>query len=152
MIGDAHTIRPNGHDLSELYVKKKYNNYKDEILKHISVKRYLLCWNKANKYMRSKVVRSLVATDDGVSFQFDIPTHTPITISNILSVILYCDMDRYSTKFSESFRKINPFETMYSVKRRNSKYWWQSKLLKETVICYGRVCQRLGTGTGPFCM
>ena len=46
-------------------------------------------------------------------------------------------MDNYSTKFSETFRKIYSHETIHSVKKRNQEYWWQSKLFKETVELYG---------------
>ena len=60
-----------------------------------------------------------------------------ITTEHLMSVIAYCDMDTYSTKFTETFRKVKPEETIQSVKHRNREYWWQSKLLKELVLCYG---------------
>ena len=65
-------------------------------------------------------------------------------------------MDQYSTKFSETFRKIYPHEALQSAKKRNQEYWWQSRRFKETIECYGQFgpAEKYNpTGeAGPFCM
>ena len=140
---------PNGYKPCQLYVHQKYGSYKEEILHHLAYSKYNKCLNKANKFMSSAKVKLLISRVlDDVLYRFGIPQWTPITRNHILSVILYCDLDRYSTKFSESFRRMNRYETMYSVRRRNSTYWWQAKLLKETVVYYGESPYR----NGDFCM
>ena len=113
---------------------------------------------KANEYMTSTKVKTLKATPlRGQTYllHFDIKAGTPISIQHIISIILYCDFSKYSTKFSESFRKLYPYETIHSVKKRNQDYWWQSKLFKEVVEYYGLTGSKeavsMETEFGPFC-
>ena len=96
-----------------------------------------MIYGKANRKMASIVARSMSAENN----HFGISKGTPIAIDHLMSIIAYCDMDRYSTKFSSTFRKLKQEETMKSVKQRNRNYWWQSKLLKEAVQCYGTLGQ-----------
>ena len=127
-----------GYMAKELYVNKKYKDYKTEILHHLTMKQYNnLIINKANEYFNSEAVKNLEANNMDIFHHFGIPIGSSITINHIISIILYCDMDIFSTKFSETFRKIYSHETLQSVKKRNSAYWWQSKLLIETVCIYG---------------
>ena len=153
------TSLPHGHEPRQLFVQKKYSNYKHEILHHLLYRQYAKCLNKAKLYMESEKVKSMEGSLSAeVWWHMGILTY-PITTDHILSIILYCDMDRYSTRFSETFRKMYPHETMYSVRDRNSRYWWQSKFLKEAVIAYG-ICGRdeiMSFGNekaekGPFCL
>ena len=140
---------PNGYKPYQLYVHKAYSSYKEEILHHLAYHKYHQCITKANKLMSSVKVKKLASQKpDKYLLRFGIPYGTPITSNHILSIILYCDLDRYSTKFSESFRRMTPYEIMYSVRKRNSKYWWQAKLLKETVVYYGELSYK----KGAFCM
>jgi len=60
-----------------------------------------------------------------------------MTYSHMSSLILYTDLSSYCSNFSSTFRKSTRTETMESVKRRNSKYWWQSKFIREAVRFYG---------------
>eukprot|EP01084_Bolivina_argentea_P268313 455686_1 len=60
-----------------------------------------------------------------------------ITLSHIISIILYCDWSALCTHFSGTFRKKNVFETMESMKKRNEKYFHFSKFLIESVIDFG---------------
>eukprot|EP01084_Bolivina_argentea_P084624 152977_1 len=66
-----------------------------------------------------------------------IKSNRPITIDNILSILLYTDYDTLSFKFSSTFRKLEINETFFEVQRRNQEYFHWSKLLCETVNCYG---------------
>ena len=135
----AHDVLPNGYEPHQLCVPQKYGSHKEEILHHISCNTYTKCLNKASRFMASsKVKRLLSIIQDDHLFRYGIALLTPITRNHILSVILYCDLDAYSTKFSKTFRRISQYETMYSVKRRNAEFWWQAKLLIETVKCYGQ--------------
>ena len=137
---------PNGYEPRELYVKRKYNSYKEEMLHHISHRQYRICSNKANQQMTSIKVKKLSSKGIDEVLHYGIPAYSTITRNHILSVILYCDLDRYSTKFSETFRRMKQYETLESVKWRNSQYWWQARLLSETVSLWGP------KGRGLFCM
>ena len=126
------------HRPKDLFVTKKFATYKQEILHHLSKRQYRKCLAKAEEYSTSVIVKMLQANDLNELYHFGIPSKTPISIDHIMSIILYCDMDRYSTKFSESFRKVNPYDNIHTVKARNSRLWWQSKLFKETIEYYGK--------------
>ena len=130
-----------GYTPKNLYVKRKYINFKHEILQHFTIKQYNeLIINKAIEYMTTQNVKSLETLRTGFQTLYvpwDIPPGMPASIDHIISIILYCDMSEYSKNFSESFRKMCAHETFQSVKKRNQEYWWQSKLLKELVEFYG---------------
>ena len=137
---------PNGYAPKQLYVDKKYSSYKEEILNHLSRNQYIKCSNKTKQLITSIRVKELASNFKDGLFHYGIPAYSPITRDHIFSVILYCDLDQYSRKFSETFRRMNQYETMKSVKWRNSQYWWQAKSLIETVTLYGQ------PESGPFCM
>ena len=146
-----------GYKVTELYVKKKYQSYKEETLQHIPVTDYdALVMEKATEYMASARVKRISADPPFVTgVEFDIAKGAAITMDHIISIILYCDMDKYSTQFSETFRKLYSHETMHSVKKRNQEYWWQSKSFIETVEHYGQhgISEKYLDGeNGPFCM
>ena len=79
---------------------------------------------------------------------------------HILALVLYCDYSQLCTDFSASFRKKNVFETLKSVKHRNSNYFWFSKSLRETVELFGNsgyykkekddILERGDGASGPF--
>ena len=62
---------------------------------------------------------------------------TPISIDHITALVLYTDLSEYCSHFSATFRKSTQYESFQSIKRRNAKYWWQSKLLREAITHYG---------------
>jgi len=129
-----------GYSPKQLSVARKYQSYKEEILSHLNIKMYNdLVITKAKEYMESQRVKDIVAnemSDIGV-FHYDIAKGTSITIGHIISVILYCDLSAYCSSFSGSFRKLWWYETMESVKKRNSEFWFQSKLFRESVEIFG---------------
>lgn len=129
-----------GYEIAELFVEKKYDSYKQELLQHIGI----MGWNqlvivKAKEFMVSDKVKAIKANwfcNKGF-LHYEIKGGYPIKIDHIISMILYCDFSTYCTKFSESFRKLTFYETLASVKKRNTEYWWQSKHFRETVEIYG---------------
>ena len=61
----------------------------------------------------------------------------PMSEEHLLSIILYCDYSRLCTTFSASFRPLNPFEPLSSIKDRNRNFYWLSRRLRECVQIYG---------------
>ena len=57
--------------------------------------------------------------------------------SNIMALILYCDYDELSFEFSKTFRKLHKKESDLELKERNGEYFNWSKLIRETVECFG---------------
>ena len=135
------------YKVCELYVSKKYGSFGEEIINyrqfvdiHI-IKFKQLIIKKAREYINTKLVRSMKYDDEDKPHRdpqnYGITKGTPLGIDNLLSIILYTDTTVLSSEFSSTFRRISPYETLTNTKRRNSKYWWWSKLLRETVELYG---------------
>ena len=101
-----------------------------------------LVLTKAKQYITSETVKTMVSSTWAKLVHYEIAPNTPITINHIISIILYCDFSKYCTSFSSTFRALSPFESMESVKKRNSEFWWQSKLLRETVEIFGQMGYR----------
>ena len=68
---------------------------------------------------------------------YDIKRKQPITQQHLMSVILYCNFDTLSYEFSRTFRKNSKKENLNDLKKRNAEFAIWSRLLRETVECYG---------------
>ena len=149
-------IDHSGYDIKDLYVKRKYQTLKEEILNY----NYINVWHyqheiapKAAAYHNTAYARSIKAkfqtslSDNKVPLYYGI-YREKITISHLMSVILYCDYSKLSADFSSTFRKNGAFDTLHNMKARNSRYYWMSKLLRETVEIFGE-CRNDGL-LGPF--
>eukprot|EP01084_Bolivina_argentea_P043418 80008_1 len=129
-----------GYSPKDLFVKRKYSSFKEEILNcgFINVAVYqsqiLL---KAQEYFVTQKVKEMVAEEMNPDIHYGIDEGTPIRLQNIMSVFAYCDFTELCTHFSATFRKKNFWEPLESLKQRNSNYWHMSKLLRETVECFG---------------
>eukprot|EP01084_Bolivina_argentea_P302955 523000_1 len=98
---------------------------------------YELVILKSNKYYGTNIVRKMTAGGSGNN-HYDIIAGTPLSISHLISLILYCNFSDLCTKFSSTFRKENKKETLESIKTRNGNYWHLSKYLREVVEVYGK--------------
>merc|ERR1712039_61137 len=72
------------------------------------------------------------------TLHYGIPPDTPLSLRNLICLLLYTDYSAHCNEFSASFRALNPFEPMEITKERNRNYWWMSKTLRETVELYGK--------------
>eukprot|EP01084_Bolivina_argentea_P265350 449753_1 len=127
-----------GYSISQLIVKQFYPSLKVEILSSSFVNINL--WNdkimfKAMQYQKTHRVKN-IATWQGNDI-YDIRPGSIMSLAHLCTIILYCDFSELCTEFSSTFRRNNPFETLQSVKSRNSKYYWFSKLLVEVVHTFG---------------
>ena len=87
--------------------------------------------------MTSNKVKHMTACKGYYGWSNIIEEGEGITINHITSLILYTDLSEFSRNFSSTFRQCTRNETIQSIKRRNSKYWWQSKFITEAVKFYG---------------
>ena len=55
-----------------------------------------------------------------------------------MSILFYTDFSKQSAAFSGTFRRTSPFEADKSLKARNREYWNWSKLMRETIECFGQ--------------
>ena len=89
--------------------------------------------------MKSKKVKGLKASFNwkGHAVHYEIDSGAPITAKHIQSLLLYTDYTELCSEFSRTFRAAHFGEGLESIKARNSAYFSMSKLLRETVECFG---------------
>ena len=122
----------------------KFKDIKQEILAspYINIKIYndtLLV--KASNYLKSNAIKQLkpsINPDHGNhNYGIDKDNNNKITISQILSLISYCDLTDFSREWSSTFRFIHFGEPLEQVKARNSRFYHCSKNLIEIVNVFG---------------
>ena len=128
---------------TEYYIKRKYDTFKDELreYKHLSIRHYQnYLTPKVTQYMntmrakKTKASKSKAGIDE---FKYEIQPESKITFNHLLSVCLYTDFTDLCTEFSKTFRPLNNYETLDSVKERNRDYFFMSKYLRESVELFG---------------
>eukprot|EP01083_Nonionella_stella_P046162 123586_1 len=127
-----------GYNVYELFVQQKYRSFKEEISNydHVSVNAYHAVVVKADLYRNTDIAKRLKAAESR-SLHYDIAEGSPFNYEYLIALILYCDFSALCTDFSSTFRPTFAAESLESIKKRNQKYWWLSKLLRETVQIYG---------------
>ena len=78
---------------------------------------------------------------------FGIAKGSALSAQHLQSVILYCDFSEFCTAFSETFRRKKWNESIEESAKRNSRFYWMSRLLREAVAYYG--CNA-DNESGPF--
>lgn len=155
-------IDHHGYKVRDLYITQKYSSFKEEIAnyQHIDMQTYEnIILPKVKRYADTQICKGIrgVTKDNGLHYDIYVyKNEAKLSHSNLLSVILYTDYTDLSCDFTSTFRKVSRFETLDSVKMRNSNYWWWSKLLRETVEIFGQ-CKQDFSGfastdglVGPF--
>eukprot|EP01083_Nonionella_stella_P151111 482433_1 len=130
-----------GHHINELYVAPKYASFKEEIsnYKHLTMTEYTeQIVVKVKKYRVAYLVKRMTATYAARHFHYGIQMKDSITFDHLLTLILYTDWTDHCSHFSSTFRKQNAFETLNSIIKRNSAYYWMSRRLRECVEVYGQ--------------
>lgn len=133
-----------------LFVKPKYANLKEEILKYeyLNVKLYQKeILPKATMLKDSNKVRSYEKTKD---------LDENAIVERLICMILYTDYTDLSAQFTATFRKRTAFEPTQATNRRHQHYYWMAKSLKEAILTFGkRYCdtmrgkRKIGA-IGPF--
>eukprot|EP01084_Bolivina_argentea_P160440 279389_1 len=118
-------------------LKKKYDSLKQELLDNnifsIDADIFESAFKKATHLLcNSDKIKSVTS---GSNEYYGVISWCKLQNENILSIILYTDYDTLSYNFSSTFRQISTLKC--SVRERNREYWHWSKLLIETVNCYG---------------
>ena len=130
--------------------KAKFRDLKEEALEsgHCSLTQFDAMVFKAEELMKCKKVKALKAEDmRGHARHYGIEDGAVITARHIQSVLLYTDFSKLCSIFSGTFRAAHLGESVESIKSRNSSWFEMSKLLRETVECFGN---RKHQETGPF--
>eukprot|EP01084_Bolivina_argentea_P254305 427505_1 len=123
----------------KLSAKPKYSSIKEEVTGN---KIYCMdknafddAFKKALWLVNSSLqIKSVQSDIYGSNYIYGIKSGQQLKVNNVLSVILYTDYDILSNKFSSTFRKLNKNDDPLM---RNREYWHWSKILIETVNCFG---------------
>ena len=150
-----------GYTPQELYVPKKYSSLKEELLHNdicrLSTAQFDDVLVKSREYISCGKTRSIQSV--GGSFlqtlKYGVKPNQALPLTHLLSVVLYCDWTELCTAFSGTFRRKKSSESRASVKKRNAEFWSWSRLLRETVECYGQNGRGYANShplpiTGPF--
>jgi len=127
------------------FIPNKYKNLKEEMLNNgISSKIYRIAWIKASKLLKSsdplKKMISNLATNAGtkpITYDDNMRPDLALNIDNILSIIFYVDYDEMAFKLKSTFMRLNNNESDISLKMRHSEFHNWSKIMTETISCYG---------------
>ena len=104
----------------------------------IQIDQFSLVYIKALKWMQTYEVKSKKADIPVINrLQCGIKTAATLSLQNLITLILYTDEGELCTKFSSTFRRQRSYESIKTIKKRNGGYWHWSKILKETVQCFG---------------
>eukprot|EP01084_Bolivina_argentea_P033543 62028_1 len=110
----------------------KYKSFKFELLNNellvIDIDKFNDIYEQSNALLidshKLKTIKSVYIP------KYKFKAGLPLKICNVISVKLYTDFDTLSYSLTKTFRGI------YAAKR-NAEYWWWTKLLSETVNCFG---------------
>eukprot|EP01084_Bolivina_argentea_P247682 414355_1 len=136
-----------GYSINQLFVNIKYSNIKYEILNNniyqLSFNQLQISSMKVSKYIDTNKVRKITASRDDYLDRneflcYGIYKGSPITKNHLLAIILYCDWTDLSTKFTETFRKTNSYDSISSIKQKNTEYGNFSKLIREATEIFGK--------------
>eukprot|EP01084_Bolivina_argentea_P282514 483604_1 len=137
---------------SELYAFQRHDNFKNEISNYSFVVNANEVYHmneltfKATKYLQTEASRKMVAICPP-NLHYGVKTGDLFTKPHMMSVLLYCNYSKLCTKFSSTFRHDTTMQSLSELKDRNSRFWWMSKLLRETVELFGNDRYR---EQGPF--
>eukprot|EP01083_Nonionella_stella_P162944 535372_1 len=105
----------------------------------MDIKTFYEVLEKAMVYTQSYKGRALKAEDRGMNNnQYEIPVHLPISVSHILTLMLYCNFTELQCKYKkEGCREANKNETIAEFIKRNQEIGHWYKLLSEAIRFYG---------------
>eukprot|EP01084_Bolivina_argentea_P148613 259784_1 len=127
--------------IGDWYIEPKYSNIKSEMLCNdiygITQTEWqcLLC--KAAKHHQTKAIKNIYCPRTSSAKYYDMQYGNIISPNHVISMLLYCNYDMLSYKFSETYRKINEKDSGYDIKQRHRNYYWLGRYLRECAECFG---------------
>ena len=123
-------------------LKPKYRTLKEEVLKNGILPLNILSFDDAyekamNLRQNSERVKSIKYRYEYRFEGYGLVNGAKLSTNNVLSVILYCDYDELSFKFSQTFRPLNSTETYGAIQKRNLEFGNLTKYLQQTVNAFG---------------
>eukprot|EP01084_Bolivina_argentea_P182813 315544_1 len=128
-------------NMRRVFVNAKYISFKAEIssYKYFDYQQYTYIAVKAAKYEKSQIIKSIKAVYIRyLNKYYEIPAGSTLLFDHLLAIILYTDYSELRDDFSSTFSKNTLTETIENITKRNSKYYWLSRRLRECVEIYGQ--------------
>ena len=124
----------------ELYVKTKYENLKQELLRHLTLKQFNITANAAKIYMtEASIAKTIQAKDLGLNdHYYGFKQGDKWSIEHLTALKFYTDWTELCTKLGKTFRRCNITEPFDSIKKRNAEFANWSRLLREAVEMFGQ--------------
>ena len=145
-----------GYSRDDLFVANaKFRDLKEEAIESglCSPAQFAAMVLKAEELMKSEKIKGLRARSYGHARYYGIVDGAEITVKHVQSVVLYTDFTKLCSVFSATFRPDHLGESLDSIKTRNASWFEMSKLLRETVECFGNRKKRAENPNGengPF--
>eukprot|EP01084_Bolivina_argentea_P170993 296261_1 len=129
-----------GYKLSDWYIAQKYSSLKEELLQNHICHINETQWNNlcATAYIHSQTstAKDMACSENKFTQCYGIKRWDRITKQHLISLMVYCNFDFLSHKFSETYRKLSEIESDQKLKTRHSNYYWLGRLLRECVECF----------------
>ena len=133
------------HSVAETCVSAHFESLKAEVLgsRLIGVadfKEHVV--DKAGRFEKSAKCKAMTSNPFGGKLgedplHFGIANGSALSAQHLQTVILYCDFSDYCTAFSVTFRKKKWNERIEETAKRNGRFYWVSRRLREVVAYYG---------------
>eukprot|EP01084_Bolivina_argentea_P012959 24289_1 len=121
---------------SDWYIVKKFTSFKEELLQNeiciISEQQWNMFVEKAKIHSETLKAMDFICGD----YLYGIKKGDRIQKEHLMAIMIYCNNDVLSSKFSETYRKLSEKETDEELKKRHSNYYWLGRLLRECVACF----------------
>eukprot|EP01084_Bolivina_argentea_P033446 61864_1 len=127
------------------FIKKKFSNLKEEMLEFkglIPLCKWMDLVNECKDLIQTNLIKTLSCNGTDTDI-YEIANDEKIDEQHLIAMKLYTDFDTLNTIFCKAFRQIKD-EGIQLVETRNEKVANWSKLLIETVQCFGEI-QKLQT-------
>eukprot|EP01084_Bolivina_argentea_P050697 93237_1 len=123
------------------YIQNKFKSLKAELMQNA------LCWlntsqfsqltQHAREHIQTDKVKGMFCAKVESAKCFDMKYGQLISVKHLISMMVYCNFNTLQQKFSETFRKLDEYETDQSLRQRHSNFYHLARLLRECVECFG---------------
>eukprot|EP01084_Bolivina_argentea_P170933 296172_1 len=137
--GYSHHEENKGYELRQWFIKKRYNNLKEEILKKFSKIEFDTTKWKAQKKMSTNVpeIKNIKCSSAIWENIYGIKKGSTLSLQHVMAILFYTNFSKQCNEFRATYRKNRDNEKDYELKKRHREYYHWGKLLREAVECYG---------------
>eukprot|EP01084_Bolivina_argentea_P137889 242850_1 len=137
---------PQNNQQRKMFIKSKYSNLKEETLsdhsKTLDVHHWVSLENECKTLVNAANIKKITSNGKNVEI-YGLNNGDAFGVEHLIAVKLYTDYTTLNGKFCAAFRlnKIaaNAYESIESLKDRNSKFAIMARLLIESVQSYGKL-------------